>query len=189
MKTYNYLIGGSPNSYGSDNVEADTIEEAKQKILKEQLYLNVPLKADGEGIDALRIVEIVEVDEMGLRVENGEIETDIKIEGQPNCYDDGYEAGQKQTATQVSFMRALVSVSTRHLKPETVEQLNELDDMETVWTPSGFFISCHVPPPELEDAEELTDLITWAGERHRADFILIDRDGELHNELETFEWL
>jgi hypothetical protein len=189
MKTYNFLIGGFVNSYGSDTIKADTIEEAKQKILVDQLYFGVALKGDNDVIDSLRIVEIHEVDEDGVIVKGGEMDGDIKIEGQPNCYDDGYEAGVKATGTQVSFMRSVVSVSTRHLKPETVEQLNELDDMETVWTPSGFFISCHVPLPELDDAEELTDLIAWAGERHRADYVLLDRDGEIHNELETFKWL
>jgi len=188
MKTYNFLIGGFVNSYGSDTVEADTIEEAKQKILKDQLYLDVSLKGDNDVIDSLRIVEIHEVDEDGVIVKGGEMDSDIKIEGQPNCYDEGFEAGQKQTATAVSFMKAIVSINSKHASPELIEALNESDDFETCWTPHGYLISCVELLTDFEENDELNALIAWATERHRADFILLDMHGELHNELETHEW-
>ena len=188
MKTYNFMIAAGRTVYGTDSVEADTLEEAKQKILDNDLHLTLQYDFDSDEPDSFRIAHIYEVDDDGTAIPEGEAADGIKIPGQPDAYEEGYEAGLKDAGTAVSFMRAIVSVSTQHVRPETVEQLNDLDYMQTVWTPSGFFISCHAEADDQYEPE-LMDIIAWAGERHRADYILLDCDGEIHNELETFEWL
>lgn len=192
MKTYSFTVGGSLNAYGTGQVEADTLEEAKQKIFEEKLYHDVSLDPDGD-VNDLRIVDMFECDEYETMIPGGEYEDCIDIPGEVSEYQRGFEDGKQAQVQRLSILYAMVSVSTAHIKPTTNAWLVSLHPSSKSFpffggpTQNGFLIHCDEEPGE-DCPQEIANMMRWARERFHADYILLDSDGQEHTELETFEW-
>lgn len=117
MKTYEFMVGATERRYGTTHVEADTLEEAKQKFFDEKLHLNTELK-DGGEFEHYNIVTAFEINTTtGQPVEDGEEDSQIDIPGEKSEFRRGLEMG-RQDAREAEKRTQMLARQLRDMQSE-----------------------------------------------------------------------